>query len=149
MTDQRLAALQPKFAVWFMGDPGAIRFASDLWVAAQEWDDLQDEGAGNHNAVLNWLGFEAMRDPFLSANAHVIKPALLQMYLDWMAANTLEKGSESDIDKAWMLRAGLYRVYHAVSWLIGGHEHALECGPDIWRTYGETKTQFQQEMAHA
>jgi len=132
-----------------MDDPGAIRFACDLWVAAQEWDDLQDEGKANHNAVLNWIGFEPMRDPFLSANAHVIKPAVLQMYLDWMAANTLEKGSEDDIDKAWMLRAGLYRVYHVVSWLIGGHEHALECGPDIWRIYGETRTQFHQEMANA
>lgn len=149
MTDERLEVLRPLFSEWFLGDAGAIRFASDLWVAAQEWDDLHDEGRGNHNAVLNWLGFEAMRDPFLSANSHVLKPALLQMYLDWTAANALEKGEEDDIAKAWVLRAGLYRVFHVVSWLIGGHEHALKCGPEIWRTYGETKQDFAEEMSHA
>ena len=148
MSDARLDLLRPFFSDWFMGDPGAIRFASDLWEAAQQWDDLEDEGAGNHNAVLNWLSFEAMRDPFLASNAHVLKPAMLQMYLDWSAANVLEKGSDDDIGKAWVLRAGLYRVFHVVSWLIGGHEHALKCGPVIWRTYGEGRTAFTKEMNH-
>ena len=70
----------------------------------------------------------------------------MQMYLDWTAANVLEKGSHDDIGKAWVLRAGLYRVFHVVSWLIGGHEHALKCGPEIWRTYGEGRTAFTEEM---
>lgn len=149
MMDPRIEGLIPRFQEWFLGSEDAVRFACALFAASQEWDDVEDEGEGAHNDVLNWMSFEAMRDPFIRANLHVIQPALLQMYLDWRAANTLERGEGEDVRKAWMLRAGLYRVFHVIAWLVGGHHHAVQVGPDIWRTYGETLAEFEKEMANA
>ena len=144
--DPRLEGLLPRLQEWLCGDADAVRFACALWEASQEWDDVEDEGAGAHNDVLNWMAFEQMRDPFLRGNAHILQPALLQFYLDWQAANAFERAG-SDLEKAWMLRAGLYRVLHVVAWLIGGHAHAVRVGPEIWRCYGETLDDFKKEMA--
>ena len=73
--------MQEDFARWFRGDEAAISFASHLWEAAQEWDDLEDEGKARHNALLSWVAFGKEYTPFFAANAHILRPAMLMMYL--------------------------------------------------------------------
>ena len=89
------------FARWFKGDAGAIEFADHLWTASQEWDDLEDDGAcHNHNSLLSWLAFGKEYTPFFAQNSHILRPAMLTMYLQWRAANVLERGDRLDVSKA-------------------------------------------------
>lgn len=142
--------MNDNFPRWFCGDEDACAFALVLWNAIQEWDDLHDEGkCENHNALLSWLAFGKEYTPYFSANAHVLRPALLMMYLSWRAANVLERGSRDDVSKAYMLRAAFYQVLHVMAWLAGGDDHAAAVGPEIYRAYGETLDGLIEEMTHA
>lgn len=141
--------MAPAVEKWLLGDPNAVYFVRCLWEAAQLWDDLEDKDNGevDHNAVLSWLAFEELRNDWIAANAHVLKPAVLRMYLDWTAANTLERGSKDDKRKAYVLRASFWGVIHTLAWLVGGDVHARSIGPEIWRAYGQTLPQFLQEVS--
>jgi hypothetical protein len=142
--------LNDKFLEWFKGDHSAVQFAEMLWTAAQEWDDLQDEGkCENHNSLLSWLAFGKEYHPFFNDNSRIMRPAMLSMYLQWTAANELERGDENDINKAYMLRAGLYGVFHQIAWICGGDEWAVSKGPEIYRHYGETLEELKVEFKHA
>lgn len=138
------------FSKWFKDDEAAIMFARVLWTAMQEWDDLHDDGkCENHNSLLSWLAFGKEYTPYFAANSHILRPALLIMYLSWRAANTLERGSRDDCDKAFMLRAAFYQVLHVMAWIAGGDDWAAEVGPEIYRSYGETAQGLWEEMTHA
>ena len=142
--------LEDKFREWFKSHPGAVDFALQLWTATQEWDDLHDEGrCSDANQLLSWLAFGKEYHPYFAANAHILRPALLSMYLQWRAANVLERGVRADVDKAYMLRAGLYGVFHMIAWVQGGDDWAAEIGPDIYRTYDETPDGLWEEMQDA
>lgn len=135
------------FPRWFCGDEAACGFAAMLWTAIQEWDDLHDEGrCSNPDALLSWLAFGKEYTPYFAANAHVLRPALLVMYLSWRAANVLEQGDEGDVVKAYMLRAAFYQVLHVMAWLAGGDDHAAAVGPEIYRAYGETPAELWREF---
>lgn len=142
--------LQDKFAQWFMGNQQAINFASELWHAVQGWDDLHDEGGcEGQNTMVAWWAFGKEYDPFFMQWAHILRPVMLQAYLSWTAANVLERGDRRDVEKALVLRAQLYSVWHVMAWITGGDAHGANVGPDIWRTYGETVDELVKEFEHA
>lgn len=139
-----------KLAEWFRGDSVAVNFALQLWDAIQEWDDLEDEGrCTSHNVLIAWWAFEMPQHPFLRAYPGLL--AVLQlMYLQWRAANVLERsGDRNDCDKAFMLRATYYGVLHSMAACVGGQEYAAQIGPEIYRAYGETADSLWKEMNHA
>ena len=139
--------LNDRFPRWFGGDADACQFAASLWTAIQEWDDLEDEGkCSDLNGLLSWLAFTKEYTPYFAANAHLLRPALLMMYLSWRAANTLDRGTASDREKSYMLRAGFYQVLHLMAWIAGGDRAAAEYGPEIYRSYGETVADLEQEF---
>lgn len=139
--------MQEHWPRWFKGDQDAVNFAMALWEATQEWDDLEDEGeCSNHNELLSWLAFGKEYMPFFARHAHILRPALLQLYLRWRAANVLENGNRNDVNKAYMLRAGFYDVLHLMAWICGGEDHAWRVGPQIYRSYGETADGLWKEM---
>lgn len=138
--------LRDRFAVWFRGNESAIEFAALLWDAAQQWDDLEDEGKCDHNALISWMAFGKEFHPFFSQNAPLLRPAMLQMYLGWRVANVLDRGDRNDVAKSYMLRAGIYGVWHLMAWICGGDDWAAEIGPSIYRTYGETPEGIWQEF---
>ena len=138
--------MQGHFTRWFRGDAAAVEFAHLLWTAAQEWDDLEDEGRCNHNALLSWLAFGKEYNQYFAANAQILRPSMLSMYLQWRAANVLERGEKLDVAKAYMLRAGLYSIWHVMAWIAGGDDWAAEVGPEIYRTYGETPEELWSEF---
>lgn len=139
--------LEDRFSRWFQGDAAAVQFAQLLWDAAQKWDDLIDEGdTEGKSALLAWMAFGKEYHPFMMQHGHVIRPALLTMYLNWTAANVLDRGDAGDVAKSYMLRAGIYTVWHTMAWCVGGHDWAVEVGPEIYRTYGETPAEILKEM---
>lgn len=141
--------MEDLFDRWFLGNAEAVSFASVLWSAAQEWDDLEDQGHCRHNALLSWLSFGKENTPYFMRNQHLLRASMLSMYLQWRAANTLERGAREDVDKAYMLRAAIYQVFHVIAWIEGGDDWAAEVGPEIYRTYGETPDDLWKEMNHA
>lgn len=138
--------LNEKFRVWFCGDESAVQFAELLWSAMQEWDDIEDEDAKASNSLLSWLAFGKEFHPFFAAHAHIMRSALLQMYLQWRAANVLDRGDESDVAKSYMLRAGYYGVLHMMAYICGGDDWAAKVGPEIYREYGETPYELWKEF---
>lgn len=137
-----------KFPMWFCGNLAACDFADTIWQVAQDWDDLVDDGKQS-NEFISWLAFGKEYSPFFAANSDLLRPALLTMYLQWEAANVMERGDRNDVDKALMLRAGIYGVFHLMAWICGGNKWAVEIGPDIYRYYGETADQLFEEMQNA
>lgn len=132
---------------WFLGDEEAVAFAGKLWQAAQIWDDIIDEGdTSQTNDLIQWLVWGVHLDPFYQRYEAWLKPAMLQMYLQWRDANVLERGTAEDVEKAWMLRAGVWGVFGLIAWLVGGEEHSKTVGPEIWRGYGETKQNILKEF---
>lgn len=131
---------------WFLGNEAAVTFCADLYDAAQEWDDLEDEGKCRHQALLAWLAFGKEYDAFFREYADILRPAMLSMWLQWTAANTLDHEPDQ-IAKAYMLRAGIYSVFHTVAWICGGTDHAIATGPEIYRMYAETLEDLREEMA--
>lgn len=139
--------MNEKFSLWFKGNAQAVEFAAMLWEACQQWDDIEDDGrCENHNALLAWLAFGKEYHPFFSANSAVMRPAMLSMYLQWRAANTLERGDLRDVEKAFMLRAGIYSVWHLMAWIVGGDDWAAAVGPEIYREYAETPQTLWSEF---
>jgi hypothetical protein len=131
--------LAENFTVWFAGNEAACDFATCLWQACHEWDDLEDEGKCDHNSLIAWMAFDKDFHPFYSAHASLLQPAMMGMFLSWTAANVLDR-EPAHIAQAYMLRAGIYQVWHLMAWICGGREHAVKVGPSIFRFYGEHET---------
>ena len=134
---------------WFCGDADAVNFAVCLWHGAQAWDDLEDEGSADHNALISWMAFTKEYHPFFARHGSIMRPAMLSMYLKWRVANVLDRGTRDDVAKSYMLRAGLYDVWHLMAWLTGGEAWAAEVGPEIYREYSETPDSLWKEMNNA
>lgn len=133
---------------WFLGNAEAVHFALQAWDAAQLWDDLIDEGTcRDTNALLAWLAFDKEEHPFFLEHCETLRPVMLSVYLQWTAANVLERGEENDVWLAWVLRAGVYGLFHVIARLCGGDVWAREIGPEIWRFYAERLAGFREEMA--
>lgn len=140
-------SLPDLFRRWFQGDEGAVFFATRLFEACQVWDDIEDEGKTDGvNALLSWLGWGKEYEPYFAANAHLLRPAMLSMYLQWRAANVLDRGDRSDVAKSYMLRAAIYQVWHLMAWISGGDDWAAQVGPEIYRAYAETPDEIWSEF---
>ena len=142
-----METMNERFTRWFRGNEAACELAAQLWTALQEWDDLEDEGRCEHmNALLAWLAFGKEYQPFFAAHAHMLRPAFLQLYLKWRAANVLDRGTREDVEKSYMLRADYYGFLHLMAWICGGDEWAAQVGPEIYRSYGETVDSLWKEF---
>lgn len=135
---------------WFLGDKDAIDFAQKLYVAAQIWDDVKDEGkTEEHDNLSEWLLYGKSLEPFYAKYRAQLDPVLYCMYSQWRDATVLETGSKEDCEKAYMLRAGIYTVWVFMARLIGGESHAAKVGPAIYRSYSETLNDILKEFNHA
>jgi hypothetical protein len=143
-------SFEGRLSRWFCGNESAVNFAFLLWEASQEWDDLHDEGEiDNPNGLIAWFAFGKEYHPYFMQHGHILRPAMLGMYLSWTAANVLDRGDRRDVEKSYMLRASFYQVLHMIAWIEGGHDHAVAAGPEIFRTYGETVDEIEKEFANA
>lgn len=139
------------FHKWFLGNEDAVHFATLIWEATQEWDDLVDEAKVDQSStLLQFMAFGMDHQPFFKANRDTLRPALLMVYLNWRDANVLEAGGlVEDLHKSYMLRASIYSFYVLMAWIVGGEHHSARVGPEIQRFYGETFAEYAKEFAHA
>ena len=128
----------------FFTDEKAIALLLDLWLIMQCWDDAEDGDPNSHHS-------KAYRAALLSLpdNPHYLScsvPFLVrQAYFDWVAANQFESEKEQP-HKSYMLRAGYYRIIISLIASIEGIEAAEQQAADVWRCYGETFQQYEEEQ---
>ncbi len=138
------------FEAWFLGDKDAIRFAKQVWIVAQSWDDVVDEGdTTSANDVFQWMSFGRFKEPFFVRFMPEMQTAMLMVYLAWRDATVLECESKASCEKAYVLRAMIYQLWGLMAHLIGGEAHSRDIGPEIWRSYGETLEDLLKEFNHA
>jgi len=144
--------LNVKMIKWFTGNEEAVDFALRCWSASQLWDDLCD-GESVHadnkfpNEFITWLAFDKEYHPFFARNANVLRPAMIMTYLNWQAANKLEHAPDiQKLQKSYVLRAGIYSLFHLIAWICGGHNHADDVAEEIWSQYGETLDGLSKEL---
>lgn len=137
------------FQRWFQGNVHAMSLGIMLLDVAHVWDDLIDKEAVPDSAVNGAfcaLLLDLPRNPFWQENWAMLLGALEGAYLMWSAANVLEQGQErADLEKAFVLRAGIYQVFTVIARVIGGREWAAQVAPEIWRAYGERLEGFMEK----
>lgn len=122
----------------------------DIYYIAQVWDDLVDgdnqQSAENISRAFKLSLIGLYQNPFFSRNMADLLPIMISVIHQWEDANILEK-SEHDNERcmAWMLRAGIYQIFHYCAWLVGGDSWINQIGPDIRKLYGEPLEDFLKE----
>ncbi len=147
MEEAHQVALTTLFERWFCGNGPAMRAAAILTEVSHIWDDLVDGdktvSPREASRAFRMLAIELPTNVFYRANFDHIHPVLVSVWLQWTAATTMEAApSSGDREKCYMLRAGLYQLYHTFAVLTGGVEWAEEIGPEIYRAYGEQLETF-------
>ena len=133
----------------FKGNIFAVELAMDIIYVIDLWDDLIDKDKVRTNHDIN-LAFKTLfhklpTNPFYKANEAQLIPIIMNSILKWEDANILEKGSDDDKNKAYMLQAGLYDLFSYIALLVGGYEWVAQIGPDIRRSYCEKLDKYKEE----
>lgn len=142
MTVEQQITLTAFFEKWFKGNTDAMRMTALLVEVAHTWDDLVDVDKPVPPVVaaraFRTLLLELPSNRFYRAHFENLQPVLLAVWASWSAANVMENSpQDGDLEKSYMLRAGLYQLFHVVAALTGGLDWAEEIGPEIYRAYGE------------
>ena len=141
------------FNLIYKGHEEAIRLSFDLLQLAHTWDDLVDgdkEVSGDEaNTAFVACMFTIPTSPLWGVD---MQANLLNVYLRWQDANSLESdkaSTDDDLAKAWMLRAGLYDLFVLIATKLYGLQWAKEVGPVVRKCYGETLADFIKEIRYA
>lgn len=147
VTHEDQLALSSAFERWFKGNEAAMRLCADMTEIAHTWDDLVDAdkpvSAAIADRVFRKMVLEVPANEFYRANFGFLHPVMVMVWAQWDAANVLEEQPfTGDREKAFMLRASLYQLFHACAVLCGGLDWAKLMGPEIYRFYGESLESF-------
>jgi hypothetical protein len=147
MTQDDQIALTRAFDRWFKGNEVAARFCADMTEIAHTWDDLVDADKPVPSAaadrIFRKMVLEVPANEFYRAHFGFLHPVMVMVWGQWSAANVMEaKPLRGDREKAFMLRASLYQLFHACAVICGGLDWASLIGPEIYRFYGESLESF-------
>ena len=147
MTEDDQVAFTAAFDRWFKGNTAAMRFCADMAEVAHVWDDLVDAdkpvSSVKADAAFRKMMLEIPSNEFYRANFAFLQPVIVMVWAQWSAANAMETHPfKGDREKAFMLRASLYQLFHACAVLGGGLDWAAQIGPEVYRLYGESLETF-------
>ena len=128
---------------FFPDHPAAIDLLMDLWDVMQSWDDAVDGDPADHAAAYRTAIIHLPSNPLY--NACLVPFLVAQCYYDWHTANQLE-AIPDELNKAYMLRAGFFRIIISMIHLLRGPDVAEQEAPIIWRMYTEDFNEYQQEI---
>lgn len=149
MKEDHREALEELFDYIYKGDAEAKRLSFMLFNIAQGWDDLVD-GDNVSKKDINSLFidsiFTVQQSPYwapMGLSHHV-----LNVWLRWRDSDTIETGifTEDDLNKCYMLRAGLYDLFVIIAYYLHGSDWACEIGPLVRRSYGEKLNVYKEEI---
>lgn len=134
----------------YIGDVNAINLSMDLWDVCQTWDDLVDKKE---------LSKDEINSAFLKCILKIpTNPIYLSMpelpyhmynvFLRWRDSDLMECSSPSDDDlnKSYMLRAGIYDLFILIAAKLYGDDHAKAIGVKVRKYYGETLESYKAEF---
>lgn len=154
MNNDHKSAFNDLFKVIYKDDEDAIRISLLLVEVADIWDDLVDRDKDVPSSLIDKAFvsalFELQRYP-LWFNAG-LQHHVLNVYLRWRDATAIETDSnatDDDLNKCYMLRAGLYDIFVVIAYHLFGDDYAREVGPVVRRFYGETLKDYKEEMRNA
>ena len=127
-----------------LNDENAIQMCLHLFKISQIWDDLHDGDSVDNNGlsdVFKMILVDLPDNPFYDKFRFQLRPLILSTILQWETANLMEAAKESP-DKSYMLRAGIYGIFHMCVYFAHGSEVAKKAGPIIYSFYGETVNNF-------
>lgn len=129
----------------------ASAFLLKVWDAIQFLDDIKDDdGPDDVDAGIYNLIVSLPSDRFLAANQAVLSGALATAYHKWQAANVVESVRDAtQLDKAYVWRAGYYDVIVTVAALCLPREEVDAIAPHILKLYGESRESYLQEFERA
>lgn len=146
MTNEQKTA--EAFQRWFKGEQTAVAYCLDLAYISHLWDDLIDKDKQRTDEEINNAFMAALftipTNPFFRKYESELRPLMASVVQQWEVSNVLEIGDESDREKAYMLRAGIYQIFHYCAQLVGGLQWGRKIGPEIYRFYEETVTSYQE-----
>ena len=136
------------FNKFFKGNASAVSLALMLIEVSHAWDDLIDGdevSKDDINKVFKYLIFDIPTNPVYRAIPSM-PDHLLNVFLRWRDATQMETEGDPDLEKTYMLRAGLYDMFSLIAFYMYGDEWAQEIGPEIRKLYGETLDSLKGEF---
>lgn len=139
------------FASWYKEDRNAIKLSLDLLEFLNLWDDIIDGeelDSSLVNSTMKKVVYDIPRNPLFQAGLPEITSVLKVVIDQWEVANSFEESGE-ELPKAYMLRAQVFQVFCLIAELVGGEEWKRHIAPSIWKAYGETYEEYEEEMKNA
>ena len=149
-SDEERQAFDALFECIYKGDKDAKALSFEILELVHIWDDLYDKDRDVPPEEVNKAFFSAIYG--LQSNrmyqACNLGVHMLNVILRWQDANVLECENkiDDDLNKAYMLRAGVYDLFPVIAYHIHGMEWAQHIGPAVRRFYGETLNEFKKEV---
>lgn len=129
---------------FFPDHPEAADLLMLIWDIIQSWDDAYDGDPADHHDGYKKSLIQLPHNPLYTTCG--VPFLMSQCYYDWMTANRFEENMES-LHKAYMLRAGYFRIIISVMHMLRGPEVTVQEAPVIWRMYIEDWDDYVVEMA--
>ena len=148
MNDEQKKSFNDAFTYFYKANSGAIALSFMLLEVAHLWDDLIDGDKVDEddiNRIFRYLIYDIPMNPVynLIPGIHV---HLLSIFLRWRDATEMEKEENPDLEKTYMLRAGIYDLFSLIAFHLHGDKWAKEIGPSVRKLYGETLTSLKEEL---
>lgn len=137
----------------YQGNEAAKAISFEILQLVHIWDDLYDKDKEVSPDQVNSAFFSAVyklqENPLWQQCR--LGEHMLNVILRWQDANVLEQEllSEHDLNKAYMLRAGVYDLFSVLCYHLFGMAWAQEVGPQIRRFYCESLEEYKEEMKNA
>lgn len=137
----------------YQSNQAAVMLSVTLFDISQAWDDLIDGDSISTDEInqcfLNCL-FILPTNPIVQAMPE-LPHHIYNVFLRWRDATWIERNepSEDNLNKCYMLRAGLYDIFVLIAAKLYGDDYARQVGPAIRKFYGETLSEYKKEFKHA
>lgn len=127
-------SLRESATLYFKGNQYAVEYIVDLFQAWHIWDDFIDKDKPITDEDINKSYLNAFinipRNPFYQANFSILNPLMEVAFINWIAANKLEK-EKKELDIAYELRNINLNILVTCATIIGGIEWGEFVAVDI------------------
>lgn len=151
ISDEHRKAFLFAFSEYYKGEQSAINLSIMLLEVVHVWDDFIDGdpvAPENIDRVFRYLIYDIPVNP-----VYKLIPSLpdhmLNVYLRWRDATAMEKEKTPDLEKTYMLRAGIYDIFILIAHHLYGEEWSRDVGVKVRKMYGETLSSLKEEFKNA
>jgi hypothetical protein len=148
MNKEHYDSFKKSLNYFFMANNDAVNLAMMLIEVCDTWDDIIDgdnPSADRVNKAFRMCLIDVNNNQFYASYQYELRPVIMSVILKWLDANELEKNKEH-LEKAYMLRAGLYDLFAHIAYIIGGQDWYNQVGVDIRKLYGEEFNKYEDEI---